>query len=147
MVFLPKIFLFTKTTTNISSKFRFFQYMNQKLARFKSSNNLFKINGETDEKTMDGREVKTSYSWDGDTLKGVQKWDGKETTLQWAANGDKLTCVRKNCYFEVILKLRKNCQFEPIKTFFFENCQFEAILKIKKSANLKAFKFFRKLPI
>ena len=59
----------------------------------KSSNNLFKINGEVDEKTLDGRNVKTSYKWDGDTLVGTQKWDGKVTTLSWAAHGKTMTLV------------------------------------------------------
>merc|ERR1711868_86340 len=48
----------------------------------KSSNNIFKIGAEVDEKTMDGRQVKTTY-----------KWDGKETTLKWEATGIKLTCT------------------------------------------------------
>ena len=57
------------------------------------SNNLFKINGEIDETTMDGRKVKTSYKWEGDVLVGVQKWESKETSLKWQASGDKMTCV------------------------------------------------------
>ena len=42
---------------------------------------------------MDGRQVKTTYKWDGEALVGTQKWDGKETTLKWEATGIKLTCV------------------------------------------------------
>merc|ERR1712130_866423 len=59
----------------------------------KSSNNLFKIDGETDETTMDGRKVKTTYKWQGDALCGTQKWDGKESTLKWALEGANLVCV------------------------------------------------------
>ena len=70
----------------------------------KSSNNLFKIDTEVDETTLDGRKVKTSYKWDGDALVGTQKWDGKETTLKWAAEGDKLTLV---CLQNFVLQLMK----------------------------------------
>ncbi|XP_077972570.1 fatty acid-binding protein, adipocyte-like isoform X2 [Styela clava] len=40
-----------------------------------------KIGEEFDETTPDGRKVKTTFSWEGDKLLHVQKWDGKSTKI------------------------------------------------------------------
>ncbi|XP_013861152.1 fatty acid-binding protein, heart [Austrofundulus limnaeus] len=57
----------------------------------KNTELTFKLDEEFDEVTADDRKVKSLVKIENGKLVHVQKWDGKETTLERAVDGNKLT--------------------------------------------------------
>merc|ERR1719186_1181738 len=69
----------------------------------KSSNEAFTPGVERDVTTMDGRKVKATLTVNGETLMVVEKWDGKQTSIEFSVKDGQLvltlkyesvTCVR-----------------------------------------------------
>ncbi|XP_075884389.1 fatty acid-binding protein, adipocyte-like [Nelusetta ayraudi] len=62
---------------------------------FKNIDVTFKLDEEFDETTADGRKTKTVFTLDNGKLVQLQKWDGKETTIERAVQGGQLiaTCT------------------------------------------------------
>jgi len=49
---------------------------------FKSSEVTFVLGKDVDEKTMDGRQCKSTLNWDGNNLNQVQTWSGNKSAIQ-----------------------------------------------------------------
>ncbi|XP_060937915.1 fatty acid binding protein 4b [Limanda limanda] len=58
---------------------------------FKNTEMKFKMDEEFDESTADGRQTKTTFSFDNGKLVQTQTWDGKTTTLEREIQDGKLT--------------------------------------------------------
>ncbi|KAM3933462.1 fatty acid-binding protein, heart [Leptodactylus fuscus] len=78
----------TKPTTIISLEGDVVVLQTQ--STFKNTEVKFKLNEEFDETTADDRKVKSLVTLEDGKLKHVQKWDGKETTLEREVNDNKL---------------------------------------------------------
>ncbi|KAG7476153.1 fatty acid-binding protein, adipocyte-like [Solea senegalensis] len=71
---------------------------------FKTTEIKFKINEEFDETTADGRQTKTTITFEnGNKLVQKQTWDGKMTTLEREVQDGKLTA---KCIMEDVVALR-----------------------------------------
>ncbi|XP_019964306.1 fatty acid binding protein 4b [Paralichthys olivaceus] len=70
---------------------------------FKTTEIKFKIDEEFDETTADGRQTKTTISFDNGKLVQKQTWDGKTTTLEREIQDGKLTA---KCIMEDVVAVR-----------------------------------------
>ncbi|XP_058503953.1 fatty acid binding protein 4b [Solea solea] len=70
---------------------------------FKTTELKFKINEEFDETTADGRQTKTTITFENGKLVQKQTWDGKMTTLEREVQDGKLTA---KCIMEDVVALR-----------------------------------------
>nr|XP_043890486.1 fatty acid binding protein 4b [Solea senegalensis]ALC78635.1 fatty acid binding protein 11b [Solea senegalensis] len=70
---------------------------------FKTTEIKFKINEEFDETTADGRQTKTTITFENGKLVQKQTWDGKMTTLEREVQDGKLTA---KCIMEDVVALR-----------------------------------------
>ncbi|XP_053289359.1 fatty acid binding protein 4b [Pleuronectes platessa] len=70
---------------------------------FKNTEIKFKLDEEFDETTADGRQTKTTFSFDNGKLVQKQTWDGKTTTLEREIQDGKLAA---KCIMEDVVALR-----------------------------------------
>ncbi|XP_034467660.1 fatty acid binding protein 4b [Hippoglossus hippoglossus] len=70
---------------------------------FKTTEIKFKIDEEFDETTADGRQTKTTFSFDNGKLVQKQTWDGKTTTLEREIQDGKLAA---KCIMEDVVAVR-----------------------------------------
>ncbi|XP_035491811.1 fatty acid binding protein 4b [Scophthalmus maximus] len=70
---------------------------------FKNTEIKFKINEEFDENTADGRQTKTTITFENGKLVQKQTWDGKATTLEREIQDGKLTA---KCIMDDVVAVR-----------------------------------------
>ncbi|XP_018545000.1 fatty acid binding protein 4b [Lates calcarifer] len=70
---------------------------------FKTTEIKFKINEEFDETTADGRQTKTTITFENGKLVQKQTWDGKTTTLEREIQDGKLTA---KCIMDDVVAVR-----------------------------------------
>ncbi|XP_040900329.1 fatty acid binding protein 4b [Toxotes jaculatrix] len=70
---------------------------------FKTTEIKFKINEEFDETTADGRQTKTTITFENGKLVQKQAWDGKTTTLEREIQDGKLTA---KCVMDDVVAVR-----------------------------------------